>query len=517
MAVVLPFLHYGSPSGHDFEFHVNSWLEVLAQWKQGIVYPRWAPPAHYGYGEARFLFYPPASWILGAALGAVLPWVVVPAAYVVVVLTLCGTSMFVLARAFLARRDAIFAAVLYTANPYFILIVYWRSAYAELLAGALLPLLLLAVFNLDKPGMRPTLLLSLIVAGVWLTNAPSAVMLNYSLVLLVLCVAVLRRSKRVLLAGAVAAVVGLCLAAFYVLPAVYEQKWVNIEQVVSPGLRPSDNFLFTTVQDVEHTIFNRLASVIGLSEILLAIAAGVYVCVRKKLQRDVLRLVALWGGAATLLMCSFTSFFWTHLPQLRFIQLPWRWLLCLSVAFALLLALCCTRWWSRIAFYLVVLGVIAYGWHRIQTPWWETRLDIKEMVDDQLDGRGNEGTDEYVPTDADPYEIKHTGSRAWYEGTGQAQISTPQWLAESRQISAHATASGNVVVRLFNYPAWQAEVNGHVVPTSTRPVTGEMVIPVQAGANHIQLKFVRTWDRTAGGFISLASGVLVGGLLLRKK
>ena len=50
--------------------------------------------------------------------------------------------MFMLARRWLDRRDATFAAVLYAVNPYHLVIVYWRSAFAELLASCLLPLLL---------------------------------------------------------------------------------------------------------------------------------------------------------------------------------------------------------------------------------------------------------------------------------------------------------------------------------------------------------------------------------------
>ena len=245
-AAEVPFFFLGTPSGHDVEFHLYSWLEVLSQWKHGIAYPRWAALAHFAYGEPRFIFYPPASWTLGALLSAIFPWVVVSDIYVWLVLVAAGASMFLLARQWLDRRDATFAAVLYAVNPYHLVIVYWRSAFAELLASCLLPLLLLLLLRTEEKGRRAPIFLAFILAGSWLINAPAAVMVHYSLALLIVVIAWLRRSPRVLLEGLFAVALGAALAAFYLLPAVYEQKWVNIAQAVSAGSRPLDNFLFTT-------------------------------------------------------------------------------------------------------------------------------------------------------------------------------------------------------------------------------------------------------------------------------
>ena len=87
--------------------------------------------------------------------------------------------------------------------------------------------------------------LSLIMAAGWLTNLPSAVMMNYSLGVLALTFAIRRRSIQVLLYAGSAVVLGAMLAGFFLLPAYHQQSWVNISQVLAPGVRPEDSFLFT--------------------------------------------------------------------------------------------------------------------------------------------------------------------------------------------------------------------------------------------------------------------------------
>ncbi len=177
-AVEIPFFFFGTPSGHDVEFHLYSWLEVLSQWKHGMLLPRWAALSHFGYGEPRFLFYPPASWTLGALLSAFLPWKIASSAYIWLVLTLAGLAMFLLVRRWFDHRTAVFAAAFYAANPYHLVIVYWRSALAELLASCLVPLLLLLVLKAADEGWRVTVPLACVLAAAWLTNAPAAVMMH---------------------------------------------------------------------------------------------------------------------------------------------------------------------------------------------------------------------------------------------------------------------------------------------------------------------------------------------------
>jgi hypothetical protein len=508
-AVEIPFFFLGMPSGHDFEFHLYGWLDVLAQWKHGILYPRWASLAQFAYGEPRFIFYPPASWTLGAVLSTIFPWIVVSDIYIWLALVLAGASMFLLARQWLDRRDATFAAVLYAVNPYHLMIVYWRSAFAELLASALLPMLLLLVLRADEKGRRVTLYLALLAACAWLVNAPSAVMIHYSMALLILVVAWQRRSPRVLATGLAAVALGAALAAFYLLPAIYEQKWVNIAEAVGTGLHPRDNFLFARTADADHDAFNRVASSIALAEILLTIVAAWAARSWGACNRRVWYVLVTWTATCAVLMLPITNPLWTILPKLRFIQFPWRWLLCLGVPFAVFTVAGFRRWTARVAIYLAMLCVIGFAWRHFQVPWWDNPDDLREMQDNVATSAGYDGTDEYVPVGADPFNVDKAARRVTVDGPAHAAIHVLQWDPEFKLFTAEISAPDNLVLHLFNYPAWHVEVNGRAVQAGSREGTGQMLVPVEAGANRVQIVFVRTWDRKAGGWISIVAVIFV--------
>jgi hypothetical protein len=508
--VEVPFFFLGTPSGHDVEFHLYSWLDVLAQWHQGIIFPRWAALANFAGGEPRFLFYPPASWTLGAALSTIFPWTIVACVYMWIALVAAGSSMFVLARRWLGRRDAMFAAALYAVNPYHLVIVYWRSAFAELLASCLLPLLLLLVLKAAAGERRVILPLSFVLAAAWLTNAPAAVMIHYSVAMLILFFAWQKRSPRILIVGASAVTLGACLAAFYLLPATYEQRWVNIGGAVIVGLRPQDGFLFTHTTDLDHDNFNRLVSWVAIAEIVTALAAVGAAKLWRAKYRDLWNGLTVWAVACSVLMFSITGLLWRVLPKLRFVQFPWRLLLCLSLCLSLLVALSVSRWWGRLAVCLALLLVLVAAGRRYQMPWWDHAADLREMQDNMAEGTGYEGVDEYTPLGADASNLEPDTRHVRVDGPAHAAIRVFYWNAESKMFTAEMSAPDQLALRLFRYPAWKVEVNGRVVETAAREGTGQMLVPVEAGMNRVQITFIRTWDRTAGGWITFVTGISVG-------
>ena len=200
--------------------------------------------------------------------------------------------------------------------------------------------------------------------------------------------------------GAAGLALGFGVAGFYLLPAAYEQRWVNIGQALSTGLLPSENFLFTVINDPEHTLFNWMASSIAV--LLIALTGLAAVAARRAQQeRDgawdgsVWRTMLLLAGLATFFMMRFTAILWEVLPKLRFVQFPWRWMSLLAVPFAVFLGSVMGRKRSGWVWVVVTFALISgSGAVLAKQGWWDSE-DIPGLRRAIAHGEGFDGTDEY--------------------------------------------------------------------------------------------------------------------------
>jgi hypothetical protein len=541
LLIISPFLWKGNASGHDFSFHVASWMDAAAQWHDGILLPRWTDGANHGFGEPRFIFYPPISWMFGAALGFVVPWIFVPAVFIALTQTLAGLCAFALGRRLFPPRGALVCTVCYAANPYALLIVYMRSDFAEQLALAFFPLLFLAAAEvsglLDSPARSPrrsVVFLAITFAAVWLTNAPAGVVASYSLAMLFAWTSVTQKSRRPLLRGGAALALGFGLAGFYLVPAAYEQSWVNISLALASGLQPSQNFLYSVIADAEHNAFNRIAS---NAAVLMIALTGIFSALSFPRGRPnaVPLTQSLWSAfvalsvTAAFLMVRISNIFWLVLPKLRFVQFPWRWMSILAIPFACFISAAILRkrmrGYTAASMIAAVFAVLAYtATYMVRHTWWDSE-DVPVLLEALQNDQGFEGVDEYDPLGDDhsllPEKLERvTVTPAPEAGAGlksTAQVSVQRWTAEKKEMHITTRESALLKLRLLDYPAWRVDVNEAVVVPEQTGETAQITVPLSAGSSHVVVRFIRTTDRTIGAVISIASVLIVLLLFTRRQ
>ena len=543
----LPLAWRGTSCGHDFDFHLETWMEVLRQWRQGVAYPHWAASANYGAGEPRFVFYPPLSWMLGALLSLVMPWVRVALVFTMVALAAMGATFFRMAREWMPEENAALAACLYVANPYVLFVAYERSAYGELLAGAWMPLLVLFALR-AKPAM---LGLAVVIAGLWLTNDPAAVMGCYALGVMVAVAAIVERRWVLVGRAASGTALGLGLAGFYLVPAVYEQKWVEIRRAIGEGMRVEDSFLFGHTGEAFHDQVLKSASWIAVVLLATTVVAAVlsYRTRRRGLWAPLVALAAVIAG----LLLPFSDLLWRDVPEMRFLQFPWRWLLVLSLVLAALVGLTLregTR--TRGANLLRVGAVVAVAVCVAGVAWvyfWQPCDDednVRAQTATFRDG-GFEGTDEYTAAQADNDAIQRdlpqirvvksadgdegndaAGANPEWQAGGPSshpdllpsEVQIGRWNVEQMSATVRlegSSGAGFAVLRVMDYPAWRVTVNGAAVNARPRRDDGLMAVPVAAGVSEIEVRYAATRDVWAGRILSLTAAILWLGLAARQR
>ncbi|HXS74829.1 MAG TPA: hypothetical protein VN753_01545 [Terracidiphilus sp.] len=567
MIATSPDLIWGNSCGHDFDFHLASWIDAQAAWRQGILYPHWAPSPNWGAGEPRFVFYPPLTWMLGAAFGTIFPWKGVQLAILCSFLALTGLATRALARQLgLSDGPAALAGCAALFSGYSMFTAYERSAFGELTGGFWIPLLLLLLLrdrNPETAAFRRALdgsavLLALVIAGAWLSNAPLGVMASYLVAAVALVVAFLRRSWAPIIRATVGVVIGLGMSALYLVPAAAEQRWVQIRQAVDdPGLAIENSFLFAHHADPNlelHDLELLRVSIVAVVMLAIAFAALFIAWRRGKLPRD----RALWIPLALVpVVILFLQFpislpIWNFLPKLRFLQFPWRWLVVLEAPLGIFFA--AAVWPTRRLVRRILVAsctVLFLGITAASLIMFHQFCDAEDRVQGMLNayrsGQGFEGVDEYTPphTDntlavigvpdaclsANANTVLATASSdgtlpEWDPANGHCDA-TYAWVrhkgkipVEHRLITAEVPHAGFLILHLREYAAWQVRVNGRLLAFGADPVLtplpsrqdGMMAVPVPQGHVDVAIDWTNTRDVLIGRWLSAISLILLGGL-----
>lgn len=553
MLAIVPQLILGNSTGHDFDVQLVSWLDCASAWRHGIFYPHWTPSANWGAGEPRFVFYPPLTWMTGAVLAMVFSWRVAPILFTF--LCFAGIGLATRALALEACSDAVatLAGCAAIFSGFTLFTAYERSAFPELTGGVWLPLLLLFAMRDRYPRaswLRSALdgsavPLAIALAFCWLSNAPLGVMASYLLAGVAVLVAVLRRSWAPLLRAAVATALGLGLSAFYLIPAAFEQRWVDIRQATEdPGYNFENSWLFARHSDpllAMHDQVLHTASIVSTTMIAVAIISVFVAWRRGTLSAEKsIRSPQWWIPLAAipcivlLLLLPISRPIWHLLPKLKFLQYPWRWMEVVEAPMAILFSLAVWPRGKRARRAVAAVCALAFVALTVCTAkiFFSAGYPedaVRSVLADYQAGTGFEGMYEYEPPEADIGHIPmglpdaclvsnpaavlgkvddDSGDLVWNMGQGRCLNTFP--LAGGRsadpehlRLRADAFQPGYMVLRLLSFPAWRVRVNGKPATTLPRREDGLLAVPVPRGPITISVDWTTTPDVLLSRWVSL--------------
>lgn len=335
-----PTLVLGTLVSHSSPQNLTWAKQFADQVRAGILYPRWMPESFDGLGSPAFYFYPPLPFWIDALMSVVTANALSVsyrlAVTTTVILFLSGLTMHTwLLKVSGKRTAALVGAVAYMAAPYHLFDTYTRGAFAETTAYAVLPVVMLALRLTIERARWGLPLLASAYAALLLSHLPTALLC--SITIIPAYVLFTTRSRAPLLRCAAGGLLGVGLAAIYLLPAMELQPWISAYELWTPFYRASNWFVMAPERWVDPDTMRVIGSIVLAAALL---AAGLCFALLQLPDNQGRRELGFWvalGLACLILIAGLLPWFW-DLPLVGKVQFPWR--LLMVVEFALLTALC---------------------------------------------------------------------------------------------------------------------------------------------------------------------------------
>jgi hypothetical protein len=521
--------------------------------REGDWWPRFNEVFYHGFGSPLFHFYPPLSYymaeiplVLGVPIEAGIKLAAAAG------LLLSGLIMVALARDLFGDAAACVAGPLYVLAPYHLVDLLVRHALAEGIAFAWLPLALWGLLGAvrDHSSWRATAA-ALGVALLLLTHTISALLAAPVLLGWWLLLAIRHRDAGPAgpLLGAAAVLFGALWAAFHCVPAFLESDQIKSVDSLTTGYLQFSNHFVTPGQlvwskwdwglSVEGNE-DGMSFQLGLAHWILLLGAPLAWRARREWRTPLAFMVVL--TLAALAMClAVTVPIWKAVPELRFVQFPWRFLQLATFGASLggsaVVQLAVGRLSGRMASLalsaFVGLAFAAYspytkawfetyrleGWRRGDgnrctaddyfARYGEARLRLLDSVSysAQLRARLRTGTlgDDFLPRQVRAIPAGPHSEPVFAEG---GEIASHDRIGPcSHRVTARMSREGVVVLRRFMFPGWTASVDGRPAAVRTFGDEGTVAVDLTPGEHEVRIWFGSTPLRN-GAALAAAGGVV---------
>ncbi|MFL6213542.1 MAG: 6-pyruvoyl-tetrahydropterin synthase-related protein [Blastocatellia bacterium] len=528
--IFLPIIIRGFPNGEDAYVHYRWAAEFKAALGEGVsLYPRWLGLVNNGAGSPTMLYYPPLPFFVTAAFDFLIGDTLRALSLSCWLATaLAGLAMVIFSRRLVSPRWALVAAVLYMAAPYAAFDLYQRSALSEYWTFAWLPLILDATCHvIAQKNWRALIYLSASYAALLLTHLPLAFALTMLLPVFALA---LTRQLRALARVAAGFLLGAALSAVYLLPVLVERGYVRADRTLR--IRYVNYFLFEHLGsalraplfpgvDERRFVVVEGTTLVALSlPVLLALSLIVIFILRRSAPsvaaKRQLIAISIIAVLSLLMTTRLSSFVWKVVPQLAYLQFPFRWLVIATATTFLLMivALAALFPLNKTGAALVIAFVVAMGFGLRMSLLAMTRASYDRT---QLEaGLSEIEVPEYRPVwwskqkhiDTSKPDEFASSPVLVRQGNASVDVIDAEGMRQSYAITAMSEATLNL--RTLYFPGWAASVDGQ--PISIEPSDeGNIQLTVGPGAHYLTLAFEDTPPRRAGKLVSgIALTLLIG-------
>ena len=354
-----------------FPFHDNTQVQRVFEMKKALtdgIFPvRWVADLGYGYGYPIFNFYAPFAYYVGGFLSLIgYDALVATKIMLGLGIILSGISMYFFAKQFWGRTGGLVSGLLYLYAPYHAVDIFVRGDFAEIYAYVFIPLVFLGIYKIyliwdNHPGQAvpiPKLqfkikknlfywiiLSSASFAGIILSHNLTAMMITPFIIAYAL-VLIIKSPKHLFLMISsyfIILILGLLLSAFYWLPALSEMKYTNVASQIGGGADFRDHFV--CLGQLWDSPWGYGGSVAGCTDgisfkigklhlIFAAFSIFMLFFIRKK--RKDLSFQILFFTVSLIVtvyfMLDISRPVWEIIPQMSYIQYPWRFLILASFA-----------------------------------------------------------------------------------------------------------------------------------------------------------------------------------------